>query len=115
MTYAETAQHGHYVTVQFNSRRWAILAGPFLHRHEAETHVDPARRAAQTANARTAQSIDYTFAAYGTARLHFTQGAPLARGRFNDAIGLAMDPETGYLSTTPTTGTRPHHVEAAAR
>lgn len=113
MTYAETAQHGHYVTVRFNSHQWAILAGPFLHRRDAETHLDPTRRAAQAANARSARSIDYTFAAYGTARLHFTQGAPLARGRFNDAIGLAMDPVTRYLSTAPTTGTRPQHVEAA--
>lgn len=101
MTYAETAQHGHYVTVRFNSRRWAILAGPFVHRRDAEHHIDPARRAAQAATARTARSIDYTFAEYGTARLHFNPGAPLPRGRFNDAIGLDVDPTSGYLSSAP--------------
>ena len=97
MTYAETAQHGHYVTVRFNSRRWAILAGPFQDRCEAEAHLDQARRAALAASARTVRSIDYTFAAYGTARLHFSLGAPLALGQFNGAIGLTTDPATGYL------------------
>lgn len=101
MTYAETSRHGHYVTVRFNSRRWAILAGPFAHRRDAEHHVDPARRAAQAATARTTLAMDYSAAGYGTARLHFKPGAPLTPGRFNDAIGLDVDPATGYLPTGP--------------
>jgi hypothetical protein len=98
MTYAENDLHAHYVTVRFNSRRWEFLAGPFRNCHQAERHVDDARRAAQAAADRTPRGIDFTFAEHGTSRLHFKPGVARTPGRFNDVLGLSLDPDTGYLS-----------------
>lgn len=97
MTYAETSQHAHYVTVRFDSRRWATLAGPFRYHRDAERHVENARRAVQALVAGTARQSDFTFAGYGTSRLCFKPGAPHPPGRVNASIGLHIDPGTGYV------------------
>jgi hypothetical protein len=97
VTYAETALHGHYVTVRANSRLFALLAGPFLHRRQAEQFVDAAACTAREIYRGTEDQAKLSFAAYGVARLTFKPGAPRWEGKLNTHLRLTLDPHTGYV------------------
>jgi hypothetical protein len=99
MTYAETTAHGNYVTVRITSRRWSPLAGPFMHRRDAENYVDAARAAALAKYRAPEDQIKLGYAGYGVARLQFKPGEPLRAGNVNTELGLQIDPVNGYVHT----------------
>jgi hypothetical protein len=78
VTYAETADHYHYVTVR-HAGRVGFLAGPFRSRRDAELRVDAARR--------EAEKIDpwAGFYAFGTSRVLTTAPRP---GVLNERLGI---------------------------
>lgn len=97
MSYTETDRHGHYVTARADSRRFAVLAGPFMHRRQAERFVDAARAAARATYWGAEDQLRLSFAAYGVARFTFKPGVPRWQGKLNTHLGLALDPNTGYV------------------
>jgi putative IMPACT (imprinted ancient) family translation regulator len=83
MTYAETEQHKHYVSV-IDGSRYGLLLGPFDYKTQAEAHVELVRR--------EALKVDHAawFYGFGTCRVKYRLGETPREGRLNQRLSPSV-------------------------
>lgn len=84
MSYAETANHAHYVTARHGDRT-ALLAGPFPTHAAAQAHEEPCRQIIRTVYALDPAA---TFAEIGTSRATQRPGRRAPAGKLNARLGI---------------------------
>jgi hypothetical protein len=88
MTYAETSDHAHYVTIRDafapDGGRVALAAGPFTTRQEAESHVETVR--AYVSGRQFKDVYSTVFLAFGTSRVTLRRGRAAPVGKLNAVL-----------------------------
>jgi hypothetical protein len=89
MTYAETSDHVHYVTIRdafAPEGRTCLAAGPFTTRQEAEGHVETVR--AYVSGRQFKDVYSTGFLAFGTSRVTLRRGRAAPVGRLNAVLAV---------------------------